>query len=55
MAEESRSEGNIPVSLYVKYLQAGAHTVFIVFVLVINVLAQVQFYFTSYIFVQITI
>ncbi|XP_053272848.1 ATP-binding cassette sub-family C member 4 [Pleuronectes platessa] len=43
MAEESRSQGTIAVSLYVKYLKAGAHTLFIVFILGINVLAQVAY------------
>nr|XP_019960169.1 PREDICTED: multidrug resistance-associated protein 4-like [Paralichthys olivaceus] len=43
VAEESRSQGTIAVSLYVKYLKAGAHVVFVVFVLLINILAQVAY------------
>uniref|UniRef100_A0A8C4HKF5 Multidrug resistance-associated protein 4 n=1 Tax=Dicentrarchus labrax TaxID=13489 RepID=A0A8C4HKF5_DICLA len=42
VAEESRAQGNIKMSLYVKYLRAGAHIVVLVAVILVNVLAQVQ-------------
>uniref|UniRef100_A0A8C4HMY5 Cystic fibrosis transmembrane conductance regulator n=1 Tax=Dicentrarchus labrax TaxID=13489 RepID=A0A8C4HMY5_DICLA len=41
VAEESRAQGNIKMSLYVKYLRAGAHIVVLVAVILVNVLAQV--------------
>uniref|UniRef100_A0A8C4HN06 Cystic fibrosis transmembrane conductance regulator n=1 Tax=Dicentrarchus labrax TaxID=13489 RepID=A0A8C4HN06_DICLA len=52
VAEESRAQGNIKMSLYVKYLRAGAHIVVLVAVILVNVLAQVRkkkiSLFTSY-------
>lgn len=41
LAEESRAEGTIGVSLYVKYLRAGASIVVLLVVILINILAQV--------------
>ncbi|KAA0713356.1 Multidrug resistance-associated protein 4 [Triplophysa tibetana] len=43
MAEESRSEGNIGFRLYWKYFRAGANVVMLVFILVLNLLAQVSY------------
>uniref|UniRef100_A0A8C4HKG9 Multidrug resistance-associated protein 4 n=1 Tax=Dicentrarchus labrax TaxID=13489 RepID=A0A8C4HKG9_DICLA len=43
VAEESRAQGNIKMSLYVKYLRAGAHIVVLVAVILVNVLAQVAY------------
>lgn len=40
--EESRADGTISTKLYMKYLRAGANVVFLVVVMLINVLAQVQ-------------
>lgn len=45
MAEESRAQGTIGVSLYVKYLRAGANVVFLLLVILINLLAQVVKHF----------
>uniref|UniRef100_A0A8C4HKW0 Cystic fibrosis transmembrane conductance regulator n=1 Tax=Dicentrarchus labrax TaxID=13489 RepID=A0A8C4HKW0_DICLA len=42
VAEESRAQGNIKMSLYVKYLRAGAHIVVLVAVILVNVLAQLS-------------
>ncbi|XP_072240755.1 ATP-binding cassette sub-family C member 4-like [Leuresthes tenuis] len=41
--EESRAEGTIGVSLYVKYLKAGASVLFLLFVILVNILAQVSY------------
>lgn len=41
MAEESRAQGTIGMSLYVKYLRAGASIVFLLMVILVNLLAQV--------------
>ncbi|XP_074520424.1 ATP-binding cassette sub-family C member 4 [Halichoeres trimaculatus] len=43
VAEESRAHGTIGVSLYVKYLRAGASILFLLFVFVVNILAQVAY------------
>ncbi|KAM3857219.1 ATP-binding cassette sub-family C member 4-like [Diretmus argenteus] len=43
VVEESRAEGTIGASLYVKYLRAGANIVVLITVLLINVLAQVAY------------
>ncbi|XP_022602217.1 LOW QUALITY PROTEIN: multidrug resistance-associated protein 4-like [Seriola dumerili] len=43
MVEESRAQGTIGVSLYVKYLRAGANVVVLLIVLLVNVLAQVAY------------
>lgn len=40
--EESRAQGNIGVNLYYKYLKAGANVLMLLFVLMINLLAQVR-------------
>ena len=42
VAEESRAQGTIGVSLYVKYLRAGANILVLLFVMLINLLAQVH-------------
>lgn len=42
LAEESRAQGTIGFSLYVKYLKAGANIVVLLAVLVVNILAQVR-------------
>ncbi|KAJ3583658.1 hypothetical protein NHX12_016210, partial [Muraenolepis orangiensis] len=42
MAEESRVEGTVGLSLYYKYLRAGAHVLILVVVVVLNIAAQVQ-------------
>lgn len=42
MAEESRAQGTIKMSLYVKYLRAGANVLVLLLVILINVLAQVR-------------
>lgn len=41
VAEESRAQGTIGVSLYVKYLRAGANIAVLLIVLLVNILAQV--------------
>ncbi|XP_029302439.1 multidrug resistance-associated protein 4-like isoform X1 [Cottoperca gobio] len=43
VVEESRAEGNIGVSLYVKYLKAGASVTVLLLVILINILAQVAY------------
>ncbi|XP_078099628.1 ATP-binding cassette sub-family C member 4 isoform X1 [Sander vitreus] len=43
VAEESRAEGTIGVSLYVKYLRAGASIVVLLVVIVVSILAQVAY------------
>uniref|UniRef100_A0A671US85 Multidrug resistance-associated protein 4-like n=1 Tax=Sparus aurata TaxID=8175 RepID=A0A671US85_SPAAU len=43
VAEESRAQGTIGVSLYVKYLRAGANIFVLLFVVLINLLAQVAY------------
>uniref|UniRef100_A0A3B4YWW6 Cystic fibrosis transmembrane conductance regulator n=1 Tax=Seriola lalandi dorsalis TaxID=1841481 RepID=A0A3B4YWW6_SERLL len=43
VVEESRAQGTIGVSLYVKYLRAGANVVVLLIVLLVNVLAQVAY------------
>ncbi|KAM8873018.1 ATP-binding cassette sub-family C member 4 [Synchiropus picturatus] len=43
MVEESRAEGTVSMSLYVKYLRAGASVVFLLTVMLINVMAQVAY------------
>ncbi|KAJ3584308.1 hypothetical protein NHX12_014804 [Muraenolepis orangiensis] len=40
MAEESRVEGTVGLSLYYKYLRAGAHVLILVVVVVLNIAAQ---------------
>lgn len=42
VAEESRAQGNIGVSLYVKYLRAGANILVLLLVILVNILAQVR-------------
>ncbi|CAG5933599.1 unnamed protein product, partial [Menidia menidia] len=41
--EESRAQGTISVGLYVKYLKAGANVAVLLFVILINLLAQVTY------------
>ncbi|KAM4560261.1 ATP-binding cassette sub-family C member 4-like [Odontesthes bonariensis] len=41
--EESRAQGTIGVRLYVKYLKAGASVLFLLFVILVNILAQVSY------------
>lgn len=41
VAEENRAQGTIKVSLYVKYLKAGANVVVLLVVILMNILAQV--------------
>ncbi|KAK7893416.1 hypothetical protein WMY93_022568 [Mugilogobius chulae] len=43
VVEESRAQGTIKVSLYIKYLRAGANILVLVFMLLINLLAQVSY------------
>ncbi|XP_049919631.1 ATP-binding cassette sub-family C member 4-like [Epinephelus moara] len=43
VAEESRAQGTIKVSLYVKYLKAGANVVVLLAVILMNILAQVAY------------
>ncbi|KAM9835950.1 ATP-binding cassette sub-family C member 4-like [Aulostomus maculatus] len=43
VAEESRAQGTIGVSLYYKYLRAGANIVILLAVMLINILAQVSY------------
>ncbi|KAE8278604.1 Multidrug resistance-associated protein 4 [Larimichthys crocea] len=43
VAEESRAQGTIGVSLYVKYLRAGANIAVLLIVLLVNILAQVAY------------
>ncbi|XP_054480100.1 ATP-binding cassette sub-family C member 4-like [Anoplopoma fimbria] len=43
IAEESRAQGNIGISLYVKYLKAGANVVVLLTVILVNILAQVSY------------
>ncbi|KAJ0062303.1 hypothetical protein NL108_007506, partial [Boleophthalmus pectinirostris] len=43
VVEESRAQGTIKISLYVKYLKAGASFLVLVFMLFINLLAQVSY------------
>ncbi|XP_076004927.1 ATP-binding cassette sub-family C member 4-like [Genypterus blacodes] len=43
MVEESRAQGSIGVGLYVKYLKAGASIALLLFVILINILAQVAY------------
>lgn len=42
VVEESRGEGNIKFSLYLKYLRAGANILVLVLMVLINLLAQVN-------------
>lgn len=41
VAEESRTQGTIKISLYVKYLRAGANIAVLLAVILVNILAQV--------------
>lgn len=41
VVEESRAQGTIGLRLYVKYLKAGANVMVLLFVILINILAQV--------------
>lgn len=43
VAEENRAQGTIKVSLYVKYLKAGANVVVLLVVILMNILAQVAY------------
>lgn len=43
LAEESRAQGDIGVGLYVTYLKAGASVIVLLFVMIINLLAQVAY------------
>ncbi|XP_070711625.1 ATP-binding cassette sub-family C member 4-like [Pempheris klunzingeri] len=43
VVEESRAQGTIRISLYVKYLRAGANIVFLLTVMLVNILAQVAY------------
>ncbi|KAM7375245.1 hypothetical protein PAMA_014371 [Pampus argenteus] len=43
VAEESRAQGNIGVGLYVTYLRAGANIMVLLFVILVNILAQVAY------------
>ncbi|XP_076004914.1 ATP-binding cassette sub-family C member 4-like isoform X1 [Genypterus blacodes] len=43
MSEESRAQGSIGVGLYIKYLKAGASIAVLLFVILINILAQVAY------------
>ncbi|CAL1598298.1 unnamed protein product [Knipowitschia caucasica] len=43
VVEESRAQGTIKVGLYVKYMKAGANVLLVVFMLFINLLAQVTY------------
>ncbi|XP_033954626.1 ATP-binding cassette sub-family C member 4-like [Pseudochaenichthys georgianus] len=43
VAEESRAQGNIGAGLYVKYMRAGASAVLLIFLILINILAQVAY------------
>lgn len=42
VVEESRAQGTIGLRLYVKYLKAGANVMVLLFVILINILAQVE-------------
>ncbi|KAF3857370.1 hypothetical protein F7725_009229 [Dissostichus mawsoni] len=42
VAEESRAQGNIGAGLYVKYMRAGASAVLLIFLILVNILAQVR-------------
>lgn len=42
VAEESRTQGTIKISLYVKYLRAGANIAVLLAVILVNILAQVR-------------
>ena len=42
MSEESRSEGKVGLKAYRNYLTAGAHWLGIVFLILLNVIAQVN-------------
>ncbi|XP_049611466.1 ATP-binding cassette sub-family C member 4 [Syngnathus scovelli] len=43
VAEESRAQGSIGFSIYLKYLRAGASILFVVIVMLLNILAQVAY------------
>ncbi|XP_077453167.1 ATP-binding cassette sub-family C member 4 isoform X4 [Stigmatopora argus] len=43
VAEESRAQGSIGLSMYMKYMQAGASMFLVVVVMLLNVLAQVAY------------
>ncbi|XP_044044179.1 multidrug resistance-associated protein 4 isoform X2 [Siniperca chuatsi] len=43
VAEESRAQGTIGVSLYIKYLRAGGNIMILLAVILVNVLAQVAY------------
>ncbi|KAM9830036.1 ATP-binding cassette sub-family C member 4 isoform 1-T1 [Syngnathus typhle] len=43
VAEESRAQGSIGFSIYMKYLRAGASILFVVIVMLLNILAQVAY------------
>ncbi|XP_057686609.1 multidrug resistance-associated protein 4 [Corythoichthys intestinalis] len=43
VAEESRAQGSIGLSMYMKYMQAGASFLFVMVVMLLNVLAQVAY------------
>ncbi|XP_035250475.1 multidrug resistance-associated protein 4 [Anguilla anguilla] len=43
IAEETRSEGKIRLSLYLKFLRAGANTLFLLLLVVLNLFAQVSY------------
>lgn len=42
VAEETRAQGTIGLGLYYRYLRAGASIALLVFVLLVNILAQVR-------------
>ncbi|XP_028288222.1 ATP-binding cassette sub-family C member 4 [Parambassis ranga] len=48
VVEESRAQGTIGLSLYVKYLRAGANFVVLLIVILINLLAQVSYIMTDW-------
>lgn len=43
LAEESRAQGTIGAGLYVKYLRAGASIVILLFLILVNVLAEIAY------------
>lgn len=42
MVEETRSEGTIGLRMYWKYFRAGANVVMLIFLVLLNLLAQVK-------------
>lgn len=44
MSEEARVEGNVSRHIYLKYFTAGSHVLFLVFILLLSIIAEVSYH-----------